>query len=135
MRTAFTGTRHGMTTAQLDAVRDVLQRRQGWLHHGDCLGSDKQAHDIGRALGFRITGHPPLNPVLRAYCECDELREPKPYIARDHDIVDETDELVAAPAEMQEILRSGTWATVRRARKMRKVVTIVYPDGTLEFCP
>ena len=135
MHTGFTGTRHGMTPPQLDAVRDVLRRRQGWLHHGDCLGADKQAHDIGRALGLRIACHPPVNPTLRAFCECDLVHQPLAYMARNHAIVHVSAEVVAAPAEMGEVMKSGTWATVRHARKLGKMVTIVYPDGTLEFCP
>lgn len=135
MHTGFTGTRYGMTHVQLYFVRDALRRRHGWLHHGDCIGADKQAHDIGRSLGMLISGHPPVNPSLRAFCECDALSEPKEYMARNRDIVDWCEELVAAPAEMQEIVKSGTWATVRYGRKLGRMVTIVYPDGTMEFCP
>lgn len=130
----FTGTRQGMTVGQLSSVAELL-RRYDCLHHGDCEGADKQAHQIARESGMRVIGHPPLNPAIRAWCECDVLLDPKDYLSRNHDIVDAIAELIAAPAEDQERLRSGTWATIRYARKQRRMITIVYPDGTLEFCP
>ena len=42
-----------------------------------------------------------------------------------------TDTLVAAPKEDEEVVRSGTWATVRYARKAGRVVLVVRPDGTI----
>ena len=58
------------------------------------------------------------------------VREPKPFIARDRDIVDETDELVATPLTREEQVQSGTWTTVRYARKKKKPVTIINPVGS-----
>lgn len=53
--------------------------------------------------------------------------EPK----RNHDIVDATEWLIATPKKFEEI-RSGTWATVRYAKKVKKPVTIIWPDGSIE---
>ncbi len=53
----------------------------------------------------------------------------KPYLARNRDIVNAADVLIAGPGGMEEIMRSGTWATVRYARKKQKPVIIVYPNG------
>ena len=40
--------------------------------------------------------------------------------------------LIAAPAEQEgERLRSGTWATVRYARRLGRRVVLVCPDGSL----
>lgn len=104
------------------------------LHHGMCDGSDKECHNLARSLGgIWIVGHPPINKKLFAKdLDVDELREPKDYLPRDHDIVDESDDMVATPYEFQEMLRSGTWATIRYAVKARKWVTIIYPDGSEE---
>lgn len=60
----------------------------------------------------------------------DEKREPLPYLARNCVIVDEADILLACPKGPEE-QRSGTWATVRYARKQNKRIVIVYPDGTI----
>ena len=53
----------------------------------------------------------------------------KDYLVRNHDIVDVCDVLVATPGQKEEQIRSGTWATIRYARKIRKQIIIVYPDG------
>jgi len=57
------------------------------------------------------------------------------YLARNHFIVAYSEELVAAPKSNKEELRSGTWATIRYARKRKRMVTIIYPDGSLEYTP
>lgn len=89
------------------------------FHHGDCVGADAEAHDIVREFfpEVWIVGHLPLSNGKRAYKKCDEYRDPLPYLVRDHKIVDETDFLIGSPKADAEILRSGTWATIRYARK------------------
>jgi hypothetical protein len=115
-----------------------LERRLtgvGELHHGDCVGADKEAHDLAKLkFGIWTIAHPPLNTKLRAWCEADEVREPDEYLVRDRHIVDDTDELIATPATFSEVARSGTWATVRYAKLMGKPVTMIYPDGEVQQC-
>jgi len=130
MRIGFTGTREGMTTRQI-AVASLMLAYADELHHGDCDGADAQAHDLGRLHGAHIVGHPPKNGSKRAFCECDELREPKGYLERDDDIVDETDELIATPKEFEPQDRGGTWYTINYAKRVGKPVTIIYPDGSV----
>jgi hypothetical protein len=45
------------------------------------------------------------------------------------DIVVESELLIATPKEVKEQLRSGTWATVRRARKVGIPIILITPDG------
>ena len=61
------------------------------------------------------------------------MREEKPYLDRNKDIVDETNILMACPNKAEEVQRSGTWSTVRYARKVGKAVLIVYPSGKMFF--
>lgn len=130
MKVGFTGTRNGMTTFQRASFLQVTYPLDPLeFHHGDCVGADEEAHSM-LCYAVKVVGHPPLDSRLRAWCDCDELRTPKDYIARDHDIVDETDLLIAAPKTAGEVRRSGTWATVRYARSQAKPVTVVNPDGT-----
>lgn len=132
MKIGFTGTQAGMTQQQTDGVHDLIRRfRTAEFHHGDCIGADQQAHHEAMTLGCRLVVHPPTNESKRAFCP-GEIRVAKPYLDRNHDIVDETDILIAAPKEKTEQLRSGTWATIRYARKLGHSVYIVYPDGTNE---
>jgi len=43
----------------------------------------------------------------------EQIPAPKPYLTRNKDIVRDTEMLVAAPADETEVIRSGTWSTVR----------------------
>lgn len=70
---------------------------------------------------------------MRSYCQGDVIKEEKEYIQRNHDIVDDSDMLIAFPSTMNEILRSGTWATIRYAKKRGKMVLIIFPDGSTEM--
>jgi hypothetical protein len=128
MKIGFTGTRRGMAQAQ-NASFWYWLAGEGEFHHGDCTGSDEQAHIMARGSMFRIVVHPPTDDKNRAFCIGDETRDPLPYLDRNRNIVDETEVLVATPAEDEEQLRSGTWSTIRYARKQGKRVVIIYPDG------
>jgi len=120
-----------MTDVQLRALEDLLvQLPVRELHHGDCTGTDKEAHAAARGLGIRIVIHPPEDTSRKANCIGDEIRRAKPYLERNHDIVDETDFLIACPRGRREELRSGTWATIRYARKMQRVIYLVWNDGS-----
>jgi len=57
----------------------------------------------------------------------DEVLPPRPYIARDDDIIAASSTIIATPGEAAEVLRSGTWTTIRHARKAGKDVRIVTP--------
>lgn len=136
----FTGTRKGMTPVQAGILKANLERlAPEVVHHGDCLGADAQLHDLAIDLRIRVVVHPPEDPKHRAWCDFPPGREggsivfvrrPKPYIERDHDIVDHTEMLVATPGENRERRRSGTWTTVRYARKVKKPILIILPNGT-----
>jgi hypothetical protein len=129
----FTGTSKspGMAPRQLKAVRQLLYHVT-ILHLGDAVNADAQAHLEAVHLGIKTIGHPPTDPSRRAFCTYDEEREPQAYLVRNHGIVHEAlDGLIAAPSGFVEQMRgSGTWATVRYARKLKRRVWVVLPDGT-----
>jgi hypothetical protein len=132
MKIGFTGTRIGMTATQALAVRHELERlRPTEARHGDCVGADAQFHALVREQDAttRIVVHPPDNPKLRAFCQGDLELVPRDYQARNRDIVDAADVLLAAPRGGGETLRSGTWATIRRARVRGIPILICYPSG------
>lgn len=127
----FTGTQRGMTPAQEAGVERLLRGLSPErVHHGDCIGADAEFHHLATNAGMWIVVHPPENQAKQALCRGDEARPQKSYLARNHDIVDESEMLIAAPSGPEE-LRSGTWATVRYARKVGKPVLVVTPDGEL----
>jgi hypothetical protein len=134
----FTGTRAGMTKAQLLAVHSLLAYEvlvTDWedaelhAHHGDCTGADAQFHVIATISGFRVIGHPGPDGPYRAHCQVDELRPERPFLDRDRDIVAESRWLIAAPLSRDPVKRSGTWATIRYSLESRIPVQIVMPHG------
>ena len=129
MKTGFTGTQLGMTAAQKRIVETFLRNSRGEFQHGDCIGADEEAHEIALGFGFLIILHPPTNRTKRAFCDAAIERMAKPYLSRNKDIVLETDQLIAAPGEEEEHIRSGTWSTVRFARSLKRTINIVLPDG------
>lgn len=126
----FTGTQRGMTVQQALSVKRLLRLFE-WthFHHGDCIGADAEAHEIAIERGLKIVLHPPEIDDKRAWKFSEDTRRPKPYLDRNHDIVDECWYMVAAPGEDVEQLRSGTWATVRYARKLHRSLWLVLPSG------
>jgi hypothetical protein len=150
-RVSFTGTRRGMQQIQRSRFSHLVSALfaadgdSEW-HDGDCVGADDEAHQIveriklayakqGRTL--RTIGHPGDTPQYYASNVFDESRDPKDNNERNHDMVDETEVLVACPHEMTEVQRSGTWATIRYCRKQMRTRTnlylfIIFPDGTLK---
>lgn len=133
MKIGFTGTQEGMTEMQSQFVYDLLMTIEpDEVHHGCCIGADEQFDNllIYSPKYIDIHGHPPLNQSKMADCDCDVMHEPKEYLERNHDIVDATDALIAAPKGPEE-LRSGTWATVRYARTLGRPIYIVWPEGRI----
>lgn len=139
-KVGFTGTRNGMTPAQVETVGRILRDLDPLeLHHGACVGADAQIHGIMHR-NFQecvMHIHPGLgaNPKLRAevYARpCDVVYDPLAHIERNHVIVDSTDVLIAVPAgsKPEKGRTGGTWATVVYANQVGKVARIVMPDGS-----
>lgn len=136
-RVGFTGTREGLTSAQRDALREVLRAlAPSVVAHGDCVGGDATAHAVARGLGIAVELHPPSIAALRAWCamrEGEVVCDPLPYLTRNCALVDATEVLVACPREEHgETLRSGTWACARYARRRNRLVVVVRPSGRVE---
>ncbi len=130
----FTGTQRGMTPWQRSALETLLQDLNATdFHHGDCCGADEEAHEVATLVGCRIYLHPPIIEAKRAHCNLragvDLCYQAKPYLDRNKDIVNTTECLIATPGESKEQLRSGTWSTVRYARKRGKFISIILPNG------
>lgn len=136
----FTGTQQGCAERQLAALVGLLRQLQKRgvvrLRHGACIGADEQAHAVARRIGLGVFKHPPSDTSKMAECPMlpgEETAEPDEYLKRNRAIVDGAPILVATPKEEEgEALRSGTWATVRYARKKGRVVYIVRPSGKIE---
>ncbi|HCS17680.1 MAG TPA: hypothetical protein DIW45_07775 [Erythrobacter sp.] len=123
-----------LTAAQKRAATGVLvDLRAGgavWQHNGDCINADAHAGHAWKAMGGKLHLHPPTHDAKRAFQFAHASDSPRPYLDRNSDIVEASDVLVAMPKEFNEELRSGTWATVRRARKRKLPIIFVWPDGS-----
>lgn len=142
-KVGITGSRDGMTMYQRDTLTIILATRPFTdttpsLHHGDCAGVDEQAHAIAVKLGYHIYVYPPENDSYRAYCVnmfepsigVAIVMEPKPYLARNKDIVNACEHLIVVPDSAVERNRSGTWSTLQYAEKIGRQFTIITPDGS-----
>lgn len=134
VKVGFTGTRNGMTDAQVSSVVDTLILLAGSglkeAHHGDCVGADEEFHVAVRTIdgGVKIVGHPPINSSLRARCDFDEERPPQAYLVRNMDIVSDATAMITAPSGPGG--KGGTWFTINRARLIGRPLRIVWPDGS-----
>ena len=132
----FTGTRQGMTERQRFAVAAFLdEHRPIEIHAGDCKGADSEFLDAALlcAGNFppRTHGHPCNIEKWRAGRKYDHLHPVKPPAERNQDIVDASDELLAAPRSVQRESRSGTWQTIGMAFRAKKQITFVWPNGSV----
>lgn len=132
----FTGSSTIITAIQAKRLKEYLKEYEledVFAHHGDCIRGDALFHVLGQDLGFQIIIHPPNNSKKRAFCGGKDtiVLPTKDYLIRNQDIVNSISVLIACPKEMTEQLRSGTWSTVRKARKKGIHVIIVYPDGSI----
>ncbi len=148
----FTGTRRGLTDAQLMLLSSVVEVPPDRVFHGGEIdGADLQFHDwlIKRGVNPRSIFVLPGDARQHAYWAERQRREyqanrsretigtfhllaTQPYLKRNRVIANECHRLLAAPGEYAMQLRSGTWATVRYARAAGKPVMLILPDGTVK---
>ena len=138
MTVGFTGTRDGLTEEQKTALTAVLDGFEDFdFYHGSCLGADYQAHQIALTRATSITALPGhgVNGESPLYFKAEGARieDPLPYLQRNRRIVDLTEVLIACPESDEERLRSGTWSTVRYARRKSKTLIMIYPSGATTF--
>ena len=126
----FTGTRNGLTHSQKEKLFNILNNDKNNIeevHHGDCIGADKYFHNLCNSLSssIKIIIHPSKRNIFRAFCNSENILQPKDYLSINKDIVYSCDILIACPESYIEVLRSGTWSTIRYARKIGKKVMII----------
>ena len=128
----FTGTRDLSVVSQERRhllklyLQNLRDRGYTHLHHGDCVGADAFAGELAESMGYLIVLHPPDRDRYRAFTRGDVVHEAKPYIERDHDIVDAVNGMLALPRDPEvEERRSGTWTTVRYARQVGRPLKVV----------
>lgn len=138
-KVGFSGTRKGMTIEQKQKFKwllEVFKKETSEFHHGMCLGADEEAHNMIREFNpdIKIHGHPPIKPYYESHVKVDFMWKRKDYLERNKDIVHCVDRIIAMPETKHEVLRSGTWSTIRYADKHGKCsIIIIYPDGSMNL--
>lgn len=133
VKIGFTGTRDGIREEHeklIVGILDKYSKDSVIVLHGDCVGSDTQFHDIcmryrakDSSVRMRIYIYPPTNKTMcgnnAINIENGDMRmTARPYLDRNKDIVNNSTVLIACPKNKEiEEWRSGTWSTVRYARK------------------
>lgn len=135
----ITGTRLGLTDAQWTALPGILAILPAVVLHGGAEGVDEEL-DGFFALRFarEASGTVEVYPTDARYAYWTRagipfaavrtIHEPLPPLVRNELMVRKADHILAFPAG-EEIARSGTWHTIRCARRAGKEITIVMPDG------
>lgn len=143
----FTGSRQGFTDAAHASLYHALVEYRRYharlaAHHGGCVGADRIFHELAREVwgeAAHVTIHPASN-VHHRVRDLDDADEVRPAsLARDRNeaIVRATiggGVLLACPWAAEgadESLRSGTWQTVRLARRLVGGCVRIDPDGVV----
>ncbi len=133
----FTGSRDGMTIDQEESVFELLEQRKDkirYVVHGGCVGADKQFHDMCIRLKIPVHIMPCNLKDTQAKCEkAAKIYPERPPLSRNKKIVVAASVILAAPAQRGEILRSGTWSTIRYAKNAKKKLAIIYSDGCIQL--
>lgn len=119
-----------MTQAQKDRVKALLlELKPSRVNHGDCIGADAEFHALVKELlpECEVYVYPCIIHKKRAYCKGHFVFPADIPLARNKTIVNCSNELAACPNESEEKVRSGTWATIRHARKEGTKVHLFLP--------
>ncbi len=127
----FTGTQRGMTGHQAMSVRNLFATLGVTrIVHGGCVGADFQVDTIAQELWIPTEVWPStLAAKQEEFPDALVVQPPKPPLERNHNIVDSCALLIGAPRQHAEQQRSGTWYTIRYARKRMRRHIIIGPDG------
>jgi predicted Rossmann fold nucleotide-binding protein DprA/Smf involved in DNA uptake len=132
----FTGSRH-VTADMQEAIKKILLELhpEATVVTGACVGVDSYAAYRAWVLPFMKVhtivpaDHSRLDPYWRDHCDTFEHMPPgTDYRARNERIVELSDRLIAFPEHAEDdprSRRSGTWMTVRIARKAGKPVQVI----------
>ena len=133
IKIGFTGNRYGLNHEQKLQIISILDKYNNFIiSHGDCVGSDTDFHNL--CLNYKnkhpnkniiIHIYPPNDPKFRAFNHGDFIMDEKSYLQRNFDIVKNSSILIACPIDKNnQQLRSGTWSTIRKAKKHKLFVYI-----------
>lgn len=126
IKIGFSGNRNGLNLEQKEQIKNILNNYNSIIvSHGDCVGSDTDFHnlcleykELNPEKNLIIHIYPPNIQTMRAFNQADLIMKEEPYLKRNLNIVKNSSILIACPTDKNvEVLRSGTWSTIRQAKK------------------
>jgi hypothetical protein len=142
---AVTATRDGLTTEQAQkfrayvaaiakkvATEEIPMRSCLRLVHGNCDGGDLELALIAYRLGVEVEAYPSDLPGAgrRIFYYNHATAVPRPPLERNERLVEMGNVVLAFPKNFHEELRSGTWHAIRAAKRRRRPLSIIWPNGT-----
>lgn len=122
-----------MTAAQRLAVRSLLVALMpDKVLHGGCVGADDDFDEIASEFQLPIGVYPSTVYSKWGKRRSPTVQSPQSPLVRNKLMAYSCNVLIATPKEYNEVIRSGTWATVRYARKYHKRIYLVFPDGSIK---
>jgi hypothetical protein len=142
MIVAMTGTQQGITYQQhwsfckFLALYPDIDEVEAFLN-GDCIGADLAVTNLVATFWphVQIWKYPGDIPSKRAGGFSHVTMDPSDCLSRNREMVERSGLLVAFPGEFHEVLRSGTWATIRHARRRGIPTVFFWPDGKITTEP
>jgi hypothetical protein len=136
MKISVTATRIGLTTKQSKAAVMLLRKlKPDILIHGAANGGDSELHDLAKLMGINVEVYPAVGVASNVnnlhYVDGDVIHFPAAPLVRNKTMIDAASITLAFPGEMYEVLRSGTWASIRYARSKGTTLYIIYPNGII----
>jgi hypothetical protein len=138
----MTGSQKDPNPVQLETILNIMVFEEGleavdgfWWHFGDCIGSDAAAFDAVNEMfpvNIVTVAWPGTDPKRRANKPASEIHRPAAFDRRNERIAYCSHQgLFALPSTHSEIMRSGTWQTVRFAWKLGRKIWVIDPDGNV----
>jgi hypothetical protein len=130
----FTGSAAKITKEQRELIKKILTSlKPAEAHHGGCIGADNGFHEICLKLKIKLVVHPGTDGYGRMPLRADLIGNftrlnPIEHLSRNKKIIDCSDIVLAIP-DGPETRKSGTWSTVRYAKKSGKKLIIIYSNG------
>lgn len=122
-----------MSDFQKQEVRKILDEHEAVSAiHGGCIGADEDFHNICLEIGIPedsifilpgISANDPTDRSMQAVLKGGVRLPEKTHFARNRDIVNASDMLIATP--LDDVKRGGTWYTIDYADGLGKLIHII----------
>lgn len=130
----MTASRFGFSDMQNRRVDEILDFYADFIGiHGDCKGGDEQFDRKCKTRGKIRWAYPgfPAGRTndfrWRAWCDCEKIFEPRPFMVRNRHIVEACDLLIGCPQNGSP--SSGTNLTIKLAKQLRKNHVVIDRQG------